>query len=53
MEMYTVPAEEVPQWIDDAGGRLIDVWPLFSAGTDWAQQEWDIPCYVAGPANHS
>jgi SAM-dependent methyltransferase len=53
MEMYTVPPEEVRRWIEDSGGRLIDVWPLFSAGAGWARQEWDIPCYVAGPAFRS
>ncbi|HEY6680744.1 MAG TPA: methyltransferase domain-containing protein [Actinomycetota bacterium] len=49
MDMYTVQPEEVRRWIEDSGGQLIEVWPLFSAGAGWALQEWDIPCYVAGP----
>jgi hypothetical protein len=47
MEMYTVPPTRVRQWIEEAGGRVVEEWPLFSAGADWARKEWDIRCYVA------
>jgi SAM-dependent methyltransferase len=47
MEMYTVSPEQVGQWIENAGGTVVDEWPAFSAGADWARKEWDIRCYVA------
>jgi SAM-dependent methyltransferase len=47
MEMYTVSPEQVGRWVEDAGGRIVQEWPLFSAGADWALKEWDIRCYVA------
>ena len=47
MEMYTVPPAGVRQWIEEAGGWVVEEWPLFSAGADWARKEWDIRCYVA------
>jgi hypothetical protein len=47
MEMYTVSPEQVGQWVDEAGGRVVAEWPSFSAGADWAGKEWDIRCYAA------
>jgi len=47
MEMHMVSPEEIRRWIEYAGGRLVVVWPLFSAGAEVALKEWDILTYVA------
>jgi hypothetical protein len=42
MEMYGVPKDDLVKWIEDHGGRIVDIQTDYSAGKDWESFRYHI-----------
>jgi SAM-dependent methyltransferase len=50
MEMHAVPQADVLCWVEAAGGRVVDVGEILSAGRQFLLRDWDSVLYVVTPA---
>jgi predicted O-methyltransferase YrrM len=51
MEMYAVPQTDVLEWVEAAGGRVVDVGEILAAGREFLLRDWDSALYVVTRAD--
>jgi hypothetical protein len=47
MEMHAVPEAEVRGWVQQAGGRVVAVGEILTAGREYLLRDWESALYVA------